>query len=81
MTPPSDLNTLSHAEKDTLIAALFAQHRGTYGAPRITADLREMGWRVSQNTVAAIMAEQGLQARAKRRRRSTTRPGAPATSR
>ncbi|MGB7799161.1 MAG: IS3 family transposase [Pseudonocardiaceae bacterium] len=22
-----------------LIAALFAQHRGTYGAPRITADL------------------------------------------
>jgi transposase InsO family protein len=58
-----------------LIAALFAQHRGTYGAPRITADLREMGWRVSQNTVAAIMAEQGLQARAKRRRRSTTRPG------
>jgi transposase InsO family protein len=59
----------------TLIAALFAQHRGTYGAPRITADLRERGWRVSQNTVAAIMAEQGLRARAKRRRRSTTRPG------
>jgi len=58
-----------------LIAALFARHRGTYGAPRITADLREMGWRVSQNTVAALMAEQGLRARAKRRRRSTTRPG------
>ncbi|HEX8932820.1 MAG TPA: IS3 family transposase [Pseudonocardiaceae bacterium] len=58
-----------------LIAALFARHRGTYGAPRITADLRAMGWRVSQNTVAAIMAEQGLRARARRRRRSTTRPG------
>jgi transposase InsO family protein len=58
-----------------LIAALFAQHRGTYGAPRITADVRELGWRVSQNTVAAIMAEQGLKARARRRRRSTTRPG------
>jgi putative transposase len=58
-----------------LITALFARHRGTYGAPRITADLREMGWRVSQNTVAAIMAEQGLKARAKRRRRNTTRPG------
>ena len=58
-----------------LIAALFARHRGTYGAPRITADLREMGWRVGQNTVAALMAEQGLRARAKRRRRSTTRPG------
>src|SRR6185312_10783920 len=36
-----------------LIAALFAQHRGTYGAPRITADLTERGWLVSQNTVAA----------------------------
>jgi transposase InsO family protein len=58
-----------------LIAALFAQHRGTYGAPRITADLREMGWRVSQNTVAAIMAEQGLRARAKRRRRGHYPPG------
>jgi putative transposase len=58
-----------------LVAALFAQHRGTYGAPRITADVRELGWRVSQNTIAAIMAEQGLKARARRRRRSTTRPG------
>jgi putative transposase len=58
-----------------LIRALFARHRGTYGAPRITADLREAGWRVSQNTVAGIMAEQGLKARAKRRRRGTTRPG------
>jgi transposase InsO family protein len=58
-----------------LIAALFARHRGTYGAPRITADLAERGWRVSQNTVAAIMAEQRLRARAKRRRRGTTRPG------
>jgi transposase InsO family protein len=58
-----------------LIAALFAQHRGTYGAPRITADLTEMGWRVSQNTVAALMVEQGLRARATRRRRGTTRPG------
>jgi putative transposase len=57
-----------------LIAALFAQHRSSYGAPRITAELRARGWRVSQNTVAAIMAEHGLRARAKRRRRSTTRP-------
>jgi transposase InsO family protein len=58
-----------------LIAALFARHRGSYGAPRITADLQEMGWRVSQNTVAALLAEQGLRARAHRRRRGTTRPG------
>jgi transposase InsO family protein len=41
----------------------------------ITADLRDAGWRVSENTVAKLMAEQGLAARSKRRRKSTTRPG------
>src|SRR5206468_8767839 len=45
------------------------------GAPRLTADLRDAGWRVSENTVAGLMREQGLAARRKRRRRGTTRPG------
>jgi putative transposase len=57
-----------------MIAYLFRKHNGTYGSPRITADLREMGWRVSPNTVAQLMAEQGLLARPTRRRRGTTRP-------
>jgi putative transposase len=57
------------------IRRLFAAHRGTYGSPRITADLRDEGWTVSQNTVAAVMREQGLAARRKKKRRSTTRPG------
>jgi putative transposase len=57
------------------VARLFGLHDGTYGAPRITADLREAGWRVSQNTVAALLAEQGLAARRKKRRRAATRPG------
>jgi transposase InsO family protein len=57
------------------IRRLFRAHRGTYGSPRITADLRELGWKVSENTVAAVMREQGLAARRKRKRRSTTRPG------
>jgi putative transposase len=66
----------AHREQLTVeIKRLFAQHRGTYGSPRITADLTEAGWRVSKNTVAAIMREQGLVARPKRRRRGTTRPG------
>ena len=41
----------------------------------ITADLQDAGWRVSKNTVAALMAEQHLAARPKRRHKSTTRPG------
>jgi putative transposase len=57
------------------IRRLFAAHRGRYGSPRITADLREAGWRVSTNTVAKIMAEQRLVARRKRGRRGGTRPG------
>jgi putative transposase len=66
------------ARRDRLkaeVARLFRLHEGKYGAPRLTADLREAGWRVSQNTVAGLMREQGLAARRKRRRRSTTRPG------
>lgn len=66
-----------HRRRLALTAAvrtLFAQHHGSYGSPRITADLRDLGWRVGENTVAAVMAEQHLVARAKHVRRSTTRP-------
>jgi putative transposase len=57
------------------VARLFNKHGGRYGSPRITADLQDEGWRVSVNTVAAIMREQGLAARRKRKRKSSTRPG------
>ena len=57
------------------VRRLFEEHKGKRGSPMITADLREAGWRVSKNTVAALMAEMGLAARPKRRRKGTTRPG------
>jgi putative transposase len=57
------------------VRRLFELHGGRYGSPRITADLRDAGWRVSENTVAAVMREQHLAARRKRKRKSTTRPG------
>ena len=57
------------------VARLFAGHKGKRGSPMITADLRDLGWRVSKNAVAALMAEMGLAARPKKRRRATTRPG------
>jgi transposase InsO family protein len=57
------------------VARLFRLHHGTYGSPRITADLRDAGWAVSVNTVAGLMRELGLAARRTKRRRSLTRPG------
>jgi len=56
------------------VKRLFTLHKGKYGSPRITADLKDAGWRVSENTVAGLMREQHLAARRKKRR-STTRPG------
>jgi transposase InsO family protein len=66
------------ARREQLRAAvrrLFAAHEGKYGSPRITADLRDEGWAVSKNTVAAVMRELGLAARRKKKRKATTRPG------
>jgi transposase InsO family protein len=51
----------------------FAGSGGTYGSPRVTAQLREAGWMVGKNTVAACTRELGLVARSRRKRRSTTR--------
>jgi putative transposase len=58
------------------VARLFARRKGKDGSPRITAALREAGWRVSENTVAALMHQMGLAARPGRKgRKGTTRPG------
>ena len=73
MLPPSARH---REELDAEVAARFAARRGRDGAPRITAALRDAGWRVSGKTVAASMARQGLLARPGRRgRRGTTRKG------
>ncbi|WP_162794607.1 IS3 family transposase [Nonomuraea lactucae] len=63
------------ADLDAEIARLFEASGGTYGSPRITRDLHEAGWRVSENTVAARMAELGLAGRVRRKPRSLTRQG------
>ena len=64
-----------HEQLKAEVKRLFAAHGGKYGSPRIAADLRDEGWAVSKNTVAAVMRELGLAARRKKKRKSTTRPG------
>jgi putative transposase len=57
------------------IARLFAARAGKDGSPRVTAALRDGGWRVSENTVAALMRELGVAARRRKGRKATTWPG------
>jgi putative transposase len=69
--------SLRRARRRALAAAvayLFGKHKRRYGSPRITAELQDAGWRVSENTVAELMREQGLAARRTRRRRGLTKP-------
>lgn len=66
-----------------LVRGRFHQRKGCAGSPGIhadlvEADLVEMGWAVSKNTVAVLMAEQNLVARRRRKRRCTTKQNASA---
>jgi len=62
--------------EDTVIAAqIVAAHqasRGTYGAPRLVADLRAAGTCTSRRRCARLMRAQGLCGRKKHRRRPRT---------
>ncbi|MFE3542650.1 IS3 family transposase [Nocardia sp. NPDC059177] len=49
------------ADLEMKITGVHTDSRGTYGAPRITAELHEQGERVTEKTVAKIMASIGLE--------------------
>jgi putative transposase len=63
-------------EEDQKLAAEVAQahrdSRGVYGSPRVHAQLRAQGRRVSRKRVARLMEQQKLAARRRRRRVCTT---------
>ncbi|MGV9387469.1 IS3 family transposase [Nonomuraea sp. NPDC003707] len=63
------------ARLDAEIKRRFPALGGTYGSPRITQDLHEAGWRVSENIVARRMAELGLAGRKQKKPRSLTWQG------
>lgn len=54
------------------IESIFKAGRGTYGSPRIHAQLKQDGKSASPNRVARIMVKLGLRAKTKRKFKSTT---------
>jgi transposase InsO family protein len=56
-----------------VIRDTFEQYRETDGSPRITAELRALGHRVSEEYVARLMREMGLVARQAHKRVPKTR--------
>jgi putative transposase len=54
------------------VAAIHRASRGTYGAPRVLAQLRREGVRCSKKRVARLMVAQGLAGRHKRATKRTT---------
>jgi putative transposase len=54
------------------VAQVHQQSRGTYGSPRVHAEMRARGRKVSRKRVARLMKKQQLQARRKRRKVRTT---------
>ncbi|TKK90845.1 IS3 family transposase [Herbidospora galbida] len=63
------------------IGGVHRESRGTYGAPRIHAALREEGERCGRRRVARLMRGLGLQGRHRRRRQITTIPDPAAAGR
>ena len=58
---------------DEAVKVAFLAARGLHGSPRLVADLRDLGWAVSEKTVADSMRRQNLVARKIRRRGGLTR--------
>ena len=61
------------AQLDAAVADAFKAAKGLHGSPRLVADLRELGWEVSEKTVADSMRRQGLVARRIKRRGGLTK--------
>jgi transposase InsO family protein len=63
---------MANQQLTAAIQATFKRSRGTYGAPRIYAELKESGMVCSLNRVARLMRKAGIQARKRRAYKVTT---------
>ena len=63
---------LTDAQMLTLIRAIHAEFRGSYGSPRMAEEIRGRGFPVSKERVERLMRENSIRARHKRRFKATT---------
>lgn len=63
---------MANQQLTAAIQSTFEQSRGTYGAPRIHAELKSQGMACSRNRVARLMRKAGIQARKRRAYKVTT---------
>lgn len=69
---PEPRRKTADAQLGVEIVAIHRRSRGTYGSPRVHAELRAKGFSVSKKRVERLMREGGVEARRKRRFRRTT---------
>jgi putative transposase len=63
---------LTDAQLLALIRAIHKEFKGTYGSPRMIAEIRGRGFTASKERVEHLMRENGIRARHKRRYKATT---------
>ena len=71
LRPPSARRVIDEVLLER-IHAIHKKSRGTYGAPRIHAELVDEGWRIGRKRVARLMHEAGLEGVSRRKWISTT---------
>ena len=54
---------LHKLEAERLLTNLFSRFKSRYGSPRMTVELNETGFAISENAVAKLMSKQGVRAR------------------
>ena len=69
---PESPQRMENRRLDATIKDIYITSRGRYGSPKITAELRERGWRVGKNRVACRMRKAGLRSVVRRKFRPTT---------
>lgn len=69
---PESRRQIENRRLDAHIKSIYMKSKRRYGSPKITNELRDIGWKVSKNRVARRMRQAGLRSIVRRKYRPTT---------